>query len=192
MDTTPLQRCDILLYRGSGFVSRLIEWKTQSPYSHVALVVEPAIYLGIESNTGHQAGVRAFDLRKLDGRAVDVFRLNDLRAVNVEKVISFLVDCLGAPYDGWGVLWLGVLKVFNRREQANRFQKDKDYFCSELVYATFMAGGLDIVPQVPEADVTSPADISRSPLLHCVSGPKANQRAVKATTEGERYPKASA
>lgn len=165
MNTEFLQRCDILLYKGESPTSRLIRWRTKSPYSHVAVVVAPEIYLGIESNTGHQSGVRAFDLRKLDSQSVDVFRLKSEWRVAQEKVISFLVAHLGAPYDWGGVGWLAVLKLFGLRSQANRFQKEKDYFCSELVYEAFQEGGLDIVPQVDQADITSPGDIAQSSRL---------------------------
>ena len=75
MKTEKLKSCDILLCKGTSPTSRLIEWDTQSPYSHVAVVVEPGMNLGIEANTGHQSGVRAFDLRKLDETAVDLFRV---------------------------------------------------------------------------------------------------------------------
>ena len=169
MNTEFLKRCDILLYKGESFTGRLIEWKTQSQYSHVAVVVEPQIYLGIESNTGTQSGVRAFDLRKLDSECVDVYRLKSEWPVDREKVISFLVEHLGAPYDWWGVAGLTVLKLFGLQAQANRFQKGKDYFCSELVYEAFQKGGLDIVPQIGEADITSPGDIALSPRLQKVA-----------------------
>ncbi|MBI4368125.1 MAG: hypothetical protein HY588_01885 [Candidatus Omnitrophica bacterium] len=173
MNTTQLKPCDILLYKGTGRTSRLIRWKTKSPYSHVAVVVEPAIYLGIESNTGHQSGVRAFDLRKLDQAAVDLFRIKPASQFQPEKVISFLVAHLGMPYDYRGVLWLGILKLLNLKSKSNRFQKDQDYFCSELVYEAFNNAGLDIVPEVDEADITSPGDIAKSSVLEKIELPKA-------------------
>lgn len=163
-----MKRCDILLYKGERLTSRLIQWRTKSPYSHVAVVIEPAICLGIESNTGHQSGVRAFDLRKLDSGAIDTFRIKPEFPLDREKVISFLVAHLGAPYDWSGVTWLATLKLFGLRTQANRFQKEKDYFCSELVYEAFQEGGLDIVPQLNSADVTSPSDIAQSERLERV------------------------
>jgi uncharacterized protein YycO len=67
------------------------------------------------------------------------------------------------------VLWLGVLKLLHLKDHSNKWQKDKDYFCSELCYAAFNAGGLDIVPQVGEADVTSPGDISRSERIEKIA-----------------------
>ena len=162
-----------MLYKGTGFTSHVIQWGTESPYSHVAIVGEPGIALGVESNTGHQDGVRAIDLRKLSEETVDLFRLKPEFPIDKGKVISFLVDHLGAGFDYLGVTWLGVLKGVSvltgmKYQPYNQFQKEKDYFCSELCYQAFMAGGLDIVPQVGEADVTSPGDIAASERLQKV------------------------
>jgi len=170
VNTDFLKQCDILLHKGSGFTSRLIQWGSKSAYSHVAVVVDPKIGLGIESNVGHQSGVRAIDLRKLDGDKVDPFRVKSEHSFNRNEIISFLVAHLGAKFDYVGVTWLGVLKGVSvltgfKKKPYNRFQKEKDYFCSELCYSAFMAGGLDIVPQVGEAEVTSPGDIASSERL---------------------------
>lgn len=176
MRTDRLTSCDILLYKGTGFTCRLIQWGTKSLYSHVAVVVEPKIFLAIESNTGHQAGVRALDLRKLEEGKIDVFRIKPEFSFDAGRVISFLVAHLGARFDYLGVSWLGALKAVGlltglAYRPYNRFQKEKDYFCSELCYEAFMAGGLDIVPQVAEVDekgraeITSPSDIAESPRL---------------------------
>ena len=171
--TKELEPLDILLYKGKDFTSWLIEVGTSSAYSHVALVVDPKLSLGIESNTGHQNGVRAFDLRKVSMAGVDLYRikLDFLAKVQKERVISFLVDHLGARYDLFGVIGLGLLKIlslvtFGRTKiWNNNFQKKRDYFCSELCYAAFNSAGLDIVPAVPEADVTSPGDIAKSEVI---------------------------
>lgn len=170
METGHLSPCDILLYKGTQWMSRLVRWGTKSPYSHVAVVGEPRIFLAIESNTGHQAGVRAIDLRKLPDGEIDVFRIPPQFTYDPNKVISFLVAHLGARFDYLGVAWLGFLKAAGilsglKYQPYNRFQKEKDYFCSELCYEAFMAGGIDIVPGVGEADITSPADIAASERL---------------------------
>ncbi len=171
-----LRPLDILLYKERGFTNWLIQVGTSSPYSHVAVVVDPEMHLGIESNTGHQSGVRAFDLRKLQKRQVDVYRIRpvDLAKVHRQKVISSLVGRLGAGYDLRGVIGLGLLKVISlltcglTKKWHNNFQEKKDYFCSELCYVAFESGGVDIVPQIDDAAVTSPGDISKSPLLEKV------------------------
>lgn len=157
--------CDILLYKGRSFMSRLIEWNTGSLYSHVSVVANARMNLAIESNTGSQSGVRALDLRKLQADEVDVYRVKPGQAFKQEQVISYLVASLGSHYDYPGVIWLGLLKLLRLKKQANKFQSEKDYFCSELVYEAFHSAGLDIVPQISEADITSPGDIARSPVL---------------------------
>lgn len=174
MRTEHLKVCDILLYRGTGFTSWLIQVGTKSEYSHVAVVVNPGIFLGIESNTGHQSSVRAMDLRKADGRKVDAFRIKESSRFDSDQVISFLVGHLGVKYDTVGVISLGALKALSfitggRFQKHNQFQKGKDYFCSELVYQAFKEGGLDIVPQISAAEITSPGDIARSPLIEKVT-----------------------
>ena len=85
----------------------------------------------------------------------------------LDNVINFLVYNLNHKYDYTGVIYLGFLKLLAKakiptQKMANTFQRDRDYFCSELVYASFYAGGIDIVPDLPDADVTSPADIASS------------------------------
>ena len=174
--TKELQPLDILLYKGKDFTSWLIEVGTSSPYSHVAVVTDPQINLVIESNTGHQSGVRAFDLRKIQRNEIDVYRIKpELQPkVNKQKVVSFLVGHLEAKYDWWGVIGLALLKILSlitcgaTKKWHNDFQRKKDYFCSDLCYKAFYAGGLDIVPQVDDAAITSPGDISKSSILEKV------------------------
>ncbi len=174
MKTEHLKNCDILLCKGKTFSSWLIQFGTSSKYSHVAVVIDPKINLAVEANIGHQAGVRAVDLRKLNENSVDVFRVKSNLPFNAEKAISFLVAKLGAGFDWLGVTWLGVLKVASlftafKFKPHNEFQRQKDYFCSELCYEAFKEGGLDIVPQIGEAEITSPGDISRSDRLEPVA-----------------------
>jgi uncharacterized protein YycO len=175
METSNLQTCDILLYKGSGFTARLIQWGSSSVYSHVAVIVDAGMHLAVESNTGHQSGVRALDLRKLDEKIVDVYRVKNGFEYDADKVISHLVSRLGAKYDWAGVIGLGLMKLasaitgFTLLRGYNEFQKKRDYFCSELVYEAFAEGGLDIVPQVDSADITSPGDIARSPIIESVT-----------------------
>jgi hypothetical protein len=188
MRTDFLKPCDILLYKGTGFVSHLIQFGTKSPYSHVAVVVDPAIFLGIESNTGHQAGVRAIDLRKISADQVDVFRIKPAFSFDATKIISFLVEHLGAKFDHLGVTWLGVLKGVSlltafKFQPYNQFQKSKDYFCSELCYEAFHAGGIDIVPEVGQADITSPGDIAKSSRLEKI-GAEAEDPALPFAFQG--------
>ena len=90
------------------------------------------------------------------------------------KTISFLVSRLNTGYDYFGVLFLGLIKILAiigrpLKKTANKWQIERDYFCSELCYEAFhKGGGLDIVPLVPQADITSPGDIAKSSVVERV------------------------
>ena len=163
---------DVLLFKAErNFFSKIIAWGTNSKYSHVAVCVSPEMNLAIESIT--RGGVRARDIRKIP-QDYDIYRIKDSHAYDLNGAISFLVSKLNSRYDYLGVIWLGILKLLALlrlplRNTANKWQKQRDYFCSELCYEAFdFGGGIDIVPDVPEADITSPGDIARSVVLALV------------------------
>ena len=167
-----MQAGDILLFKAESGISRLIAWGTNSKYSHVAICVSPEMNLTIEALT--RGGVKARDIRKIE-QEYDVYRIKEDAVYDLQKTISFLVDKLNRRYDIFGVVFLGLLKLLSKigkplKNTANKFQKTKDYFCSELCYeAFFFGGGLDIVPDIPDADITSPGDIAKSELVERVS-----------------------
>ncbi|MEA3489365.1 MAG: YiiX/YebB-like N1pC/P60 family cysteine hydrolase [Candidatus Omnitrophota bacterium] len=164
---------DILLFKAEKMFSASwwIAWGTNSKYSHVAICVSPDMDLAIEAING--SGVRARNIRKIM-QEYDVFRVRQENTYNLNGTISYLVDKLNKKYDLKGVIWLGVLKLLAKiglplRNAANNWQIKRDYFCSELCYEAFYRGGnLDIVPEVPEAAITSPGDIAKSSNLEQV------------------------
>ena len=148
---------DILLFKRSTGFSKIVTWLCKSPYSHVALCVNAEMHLIIEA----QGIVRAEDIRKLTN--YDVFRIKKVYKYNLNEVVSFLVSKLNEKYDYKGVIFLGIMKLFRLKRTANKWQKDRDYFCSELINKAFKQGELTIVDK--EDDVVSPADISRSDVV---------------------------
>ncbi|MCK4463098.1 MAG: hypothetical protein KAU58_02170, partial [Candidatus Omnitrophica bacterium] len=119
-------------------------------------------------------GVRARNIEKIK-EEYDVYRIKSEFSYNLNNVISYLVNKLNTRYDYFGVFFLGILKILSKiglplKNKANTWQKDRDYFCSELCYEAFhKGGGLDIVPDVEEADITSPGDIAKSNVLEVTS-----------------------
>lgn len=166
---------DILLFKAEkSFLSKLIAWGTNSAYSHVAVCISPEMHLAIEAIT--RGGVRARDIRKID-QAYDIYRVKGIDQLDLNQIISYLVSKLNSKYDYFGVIFLGLLKLMAKivgktlKNIANKWQKDRDYFCSELCYEAFYHGGkLDIVPDIPEADTTSPGDIAKSRVVERVEG----------------------
>ena len=150
-----MQSGDILLFKGSGLMSKIIQLGTSSKYSHVAVCVDADMFLAIEA----QGSVRAADIRAMAN--YDIFRIKKGYNYSLNKSISFLVSKLNEKYDYAGVIFLGIIKLFRLKKLANKWQKDRDYFCSELVYEAFKAGGLEIVNK-ESSGVVSPADIANS------------------------------
>ena len=154
---------DLLFFRGSGFFSNIIKFGTNSEYSHVALCVNTDMNLAIEA----QGRVRAQDIRKM--RDYDIFRVKPEHTYNLTMMVSYLVNKLNNPYDYAGVIFLGILKLLRLKNTANKWQKDRDYFCSELIYLAFANGNLNICPQIINGSVASPADIVEGGIVEKVN-----------------------
>jgi len=152
---------DILLFRNKTLMSKIIQWGTNSKYSHVAVCVDADMFLAIEA----QGSVRAADIRAMAN--YDIFRIKKGYNYSLNKSISFLVSKLNEKYDYAGVIFLGIMKLFRLKKMANKWQKDRDLFCSELVYLAYEAGGLEIVDK-ESAGVVSPADIANSTIIEKV------------------------
>ena len=156
---------DILLFKGEKGMSKLVAWGTNSKYSHVAVCVSAEMNLAIEAMAG--GGVRARDIRKIKQK-YDVYRIKENYTYNLFETISYLVNKLNLKYDYKGVIFLGLLKLLAKigkplKRKANKWQIDRDYFCSELCYEAFYhGGGLTIIPDEDKAGIISPGDISKS------------------------------
>lgn len=130
--------------------------------------------LGLIVEAIPEGGVRAISIENYK-TSYDLYRVRSDFTFNVSGVVSYLIKMLARKYDyplklAWKMalrklrlVKLFGLKATGNKKAADELQEDQDYFCSELVYAAFFTGGgLDIVPEVGEADVTSPGDIANS------------------------------
>jgi uncharacterized protein YycO len=141
----------ILLYRGVGWVSRVIQWQTRSPYSHAAVQLSS----GKVIEAWHVGGVRMLD-SPFDGHAkgteIDVFGVRG--GFNPPAVEDFLLKQIGKRYD-----FLSVARFVSRRDAPD----DDRWFCSELVVAAFRMGSLSLLAGPPS--YISPRDLRLSPCL---------------------------
>ncbi len=165
---------DILLCKGQGWVPTLIKWGTESVYSHVAVIA--SVKLGLIVEAVPEGGVRAISIANYK-TPYDIYRVKPGHSFDLRNVISYLIKMLARKYDypfklagklalrKLKLLQLFGLKVIGNKKAADDLQKDQDYFCSELCYNAFQAGGLDIVPQIGDAETTSPGDIAQSPVV---------------------------
>ena len=81
---------------------------------------------------------------------------------NLDKVVSFMVRSLGKRYDYFGVIFLGLMKLLRLKNTENKFQKNKDYFCSEFLCLAFRTDNIHITDK--SSGVASPADIANSKI----------------------------
>ncbi len=169
---------DILLCRGQGLVPKLIKWGTESVYSHVAVIASAKLGLIIEAIP--EGGVRAISVANYK-TPYDIYRVKSNHHFNLPEVVGYLIKMLARKYDypiklaaklalrKLKLVQLFGLKVIGNKKAADALQEDQDYFCSELCYNAFKAGGLDIVPQIGDGETTSPGDIAQSPVLERIS-----------------------
>lgn len=139
----------VLLFRGRGFVSRLIRWQTRSCYSHAALLLPDGRV--VESWQG--AGVRITRLE--DWQDVDVFDVAGMTPAQWERAIAFALRQVGHGYDYWAIV------RFISRE---RMPENNRWFCSELVFAAIEDGGVRLLERI-KAWAVSPGELRVSPLL---------------------------
>jgi uncharacterized protein YycO len=145
----PLQ---VLLFRGTGLVQRLIEWQTRGPYCHAALLLPDGQQI--------EAWTDGVDIRptfQAHGCVVDRFTV-EATDEQVRSITEFAEGEIGCHYDWWGDFCF-VTRMHKGAPDAKR------WFCSELVYASLVAGGIHLF-RATEAFEVSPSLLGRSPLLH--------------------------
>ena len=83
----------ILFYKGTRIFSRLIQWRTFSPYSHTAIMIDNIIYEAVEGQ-----GVRGIVAGRKPDSLTDTIVL-DIPDDQLQLAISFALDNIGARYD---------------------------------------------------------------------------------------------
>ncbi len=164
-----LKSGDLLFCSGTYAVSRLIEEATQSPWSHVALVLRAEKLnrlLLLESV--EDFGVRMAPLSKYlknyqDGKPYDgplvLARCSQVTDANLTAIAQFGVDQLTRPYgnEEIGELVARIALGMGRKTATS------GYICSELVEACLKAGG--IVVQPGAGGFTTPENVWRDPTV---------------------------
>lgn len=142
---------NILLYRGTGLISKAIQFQTRSKYSHVA-----AQHVNGEViEAWHTGGVRKIPDPFYDHASttlIDVYKVNE--GFDAGRFWNLLETQIGCDYD-----FKSVARFLTRKEPS----KDKKWFCSELICWAFNRVGRPILHGNPSE--LSPRDVSKSPLL---------------------------
>lgn len=137
----------ILLYRGRGFISKAIMWRTWGIYSHAALLTAS----GTVIEAWHFGGVREAPF--VDDPAVDKFVIRGATPAQWIMVEDYMRSQVGQPYD-----YLGILRFLLRLDSHNTA-----WFCSELLAEAWREAGLPLL--IRPSHQISPQCIATSPLL---------------------------
>ncbi|TWU30211.1 hypothetical protein [Bythopirellula polymerisocia] len=163
---------DLLLFRGSGLIARLIGTAGRSPYTHAARAIwwgDTLFCCEVRELKGGRAVTLASQVRKFPGR-IDVFATNpDNRWAEYDRhgAIQHMLQLTGCDYGYAGLLEAALLHVPLWRILVRPATDDAEVtrrppFCSEAcAMADRIGGRVDPVPHLADR-ITEPADLARS------------------------------
>lgn len=140
----------IVLFKSRGFISRLIQFQTRSPYSHVGVMVRGTLY-----EAYHKGGVQKRRVIPLD--EVELYGL--ALEVDEDELLQWLESKIGLGYD-----WVSVFRFLTRRPA----DYNSRYYCAEFVLDAFKAQGLTLLRA--ESHNVSPRDCAMIPFLRETMG----------------------
>lgn len=141
----------VLLFKGTGWVSRLIRWQTNGVYSHMAVqYADGTIYEAWHSPPKFR---RRPPLTNWSN--VDAFTVRGMTEGGAARGREWLEAQLGKPYD-----FGGVARFITRW----RKEQDDKWFCSEAGFRWSQVCGVPLLHRCDLAQA-SPTVCSFSPLL---------------------------
>lgn len=161
---------DVLLFKGKGWLSEIIKWKTGSAYSHAGLVAWWGDRLMVLEAVG--AGVRAtpisYNLKKYKG-GIDYFRCTEDLSDSVrDGMLSFAQKQLGKEYDLARLFGFFVKLMRNQPlQETETATVPGTFFCSEYVAEVYEQAGCDLVLD-RSSQYTSPDKLADSELMMLV------------------------
>ena len=179
-EAMPMMRdADLLLFRGTSLLSRLIQVVGRGGYSHAAKVVwcrDVPMVAEIREFVGGRLVTLESQVRRYSGQ-IDLYRTAATISVNEyydrEAATRAMIRKAGKSYNYLGVLWIGLCRLplllwlFRRSWccrllRGTRFVSDRitgervmPEFCSQACASADVAGGVDPVPNLRDR-VTEP------------------------------------
>jgi len=163
---------DLLLFRGRGFVSRVIGVAGRSSYSHagVACWWHDDLFLLEVQRTGGRAVLLSRQVKRHPGRW-DVFGGKDMTEMSTDAFAGasarFMRQLCGCPYGFVGLataalLHLPFVRCFVQPGMDDSARDRRPPFCSQAVAMAYrIGGGIDPVPRLADK-LTEPGDLARS------------------------------
>ena len=186
-----IKEADILLFRNTTILAKLIQGFTQSQYDHAALASNNCILEIIEfrPNRGGGASVAAEIYLQTKSGKIDVYRpsnhydsyyydkeSNSVKqskiVLNHKAVTNTMRSLTGLPY-GWRRAWwiakkyLMWLNLFYNVDDLTSDDREAIIYpvCSTAIAYSFNQSGFDLIKNLGDKWNT-PKDISESPLIH--------------------------
>jgi hypothetical protein len=165
-----MRDADVLLFKGSGWVSNIIKWKTKSAYSHAGLVAWWGDRLMVLEAVGN--GVRAtpisYNLQKYSG-GIDYYRCTiELSDPLRQSMLSFAQQQLGKEYSFRRLVGFFFKLILNKPlEQCESAKVPSTFFCSEYVAEVYEHAGCDLVLE-RSSQYTSPDKLACTEKLEFV------------------------
>lgn len=152
-----LQEFDLIFFKGTTWVGKLVKFFTGEKYSHTAIALDP--FHLVETNYNTPVAVRHI---KISTKDYDVYRLKKpLTTTQRLLILQFIHNEISKKYD-WKFLftrWLNLLFGIKPLNSKNR------YNCDELVLEAFRVVGISLIND----DVfMTPEKLSKSELLEKV------------------------
>jgi hypothetical protein len=158
---------DVLMYKGRGLISSIIQWATRSPYSHAGIAARWNERLMVLEAKGRGVVASPFSRNVKEYRG-DVEWFSCIREISEEgrlNMVIFAQEELGKHYGRLKTIWLGLRTLFERdMEKRDRLKKESKLFCSEYVAQIYNSIGMDLKKQRSDRFMR-PGDIAESPLL---------------------------
>ncbi|MDC0935864.1 hypothetical protein OAS39_06230 [Pirellulales bacterium] len=163
---------DLLLFRGSGLLSRCIQIAGRSTYSHAARAAwwgDDLFCCELRGWSGGRAVTLASQVRRYAGQ-IDVFAANPANrwpAYDRDGAVHYMRRLAGSDYGFASVfraalLHLPGLRLLARPELDDSAATFVPPFCSQAcAMADRIGGGVDPVPHLADR-LTEPADLARS------------------------------
>jgi hypothetical protein len=166
---------DLLLFRGSGLVARMIGVAGRSRYTHAAAAVwwgNDLFCCEVRELKGGRAVTLESQVRRHPG-CIDVFEVNPgarWREFDRRGAVRYIRRLAGCDY-GYRGVWLAALRhvplwrFLVRPDGDDRRIAREPPFCSQAcAMANRLGGGVDPVPHLADR-LTEPADLARSPFF---------------------------
>ena len=154
-----LRSGDLLLFSGPAFMSKMIEWATGSPWSHVGFVLRLGEIDRVLVLEAVPVGARSVALSSLiqgntsfkpfDGRLLIARHVNfpgEPGAPRLKAMSQFAVDRFGAPYANMELVGIGMrifLGWFNIKLPPPK-HSSKAFICSEYAARCYKEIGIEI------------------------------------------------